>query len=362
MPSAHIIVETDIKESFRVAAMRGLFDVESGSKNKHEWDIDIPIENTQWNVGLIVGASGSGKTVCVKQLFGDKYYHRGFKWSRNSILDDFPKNLSIQEITSLLSHVGFSSPPSWTKPFHILSNGQKFRVELARILISEQMVVIDEFTSVIDRNVAQIGSYTVSKTAKKLNKQIVCVSCHRDIIEWLEPDWIYDMDSKEFSRGLLRRPNIELQLFRADKTAWELFKEHHYLTSSLSRTAQCYVCFWRNVPVAFTSTVNMIGFKKSVREHRTVVLPDYQGVGIGNSVSSMVAEITIDRGYRFYSTTSHPAFTQGRIKDPKWRLCRKPSRTGKDKMNKNNADATRRLTAGFEYVGQPNKGAEIARI
>ena len=362
MPSAHIVVENNIKESFRVAAMRGLFDVEIQNKNRHEWNIDIPIEGTQWNVGLIIGASGSGKTVCAKQLFGDKNYHYGFKWSRNSILDDFPKDLSIQEITNILSHVGFSSPPSWTKPFHILSNGQKFRVELARILVNNKMTIVDEFTSVIDRNVARIGSVAVSKAAKKLNRQIVCVSCHHDIVDWLEPDWIYNMDSKEFSRRLLRRPVIELQLFKTDKSTWELFKEHHYLTSAISKTARCYVCYWNNIPVAFTSTVNMIGFRRSVREHRTVVLPDYQGVGIGNSVSTMIAEITIDRGYRFYSTTSHPAFTQSRIKDAKWKLCRKPSRTGKDKMNKNNADATRRLTVGFEYVGKPDERAGIARI
>ncbi|MBI3582388.1 MAG: ABC transporter ATP-binding protein [Nitrospinae bacterium] len=356
MSSAHIIIENDIKESFRVAAMRGLFDVPLETKNRHEWMIDIPIEDMEWNIGLIVGASGSGKTVCAKKLFQEEAYHSGFKWSKNSILDDFPKNMTIQNITNLMNHVGFSSPPLWTKPFHVLSNGQKFRVELARILaIDKELTIIDEFTSVVDRNVARIGSYAISKSIKKMGRQIICLSCHRDIIEWLEPDWIYDMDIKQFSRRLLRRPKIKLSLFRVDSKTWKLFKEHHYLTRSLCKVARCYVVFWGDMPVAFTSVINMVGFKKRVREHRTVVLPDYQGVGIGSAVSEMLGEIMLNDGYRFFSTTSHPSFVQGRLKNKKWRLARKPSRVRRDKLNYNRADATNRLTCGFEFIGESYK-------
>lgn len=262
------------------------------------------------------------------------------------------KELSIQKITNLLSHVGFSSPPSWTKPFHILSNGQKFRVEIARILATQGLTIIDEFTSVVDRNVAQIGSYAISKTAKKEKKQIICLSCHRDIIEWLEPDWVYDMDIKQFSWRLLRRPKIKLSFYKVNYKQWELFKEHHYLTRKISKTARCYMAFWNDIPVAFTSCINMIGFKKRIREHRTVTLPDFQGIGIGSRVSETLAEIMIKDGYRYYSVTSHPSFIQNRIKNQKWRLVRKPSRVSRDKFCKNRTNATNRLTVSFEFIGK----------
>ena len=88
---------------------------------------------------------------------------------------------------------------SWLKPYNVLSNGEKMRVNLARCIIEDQnKIVFDEFTSVVDRTIAKTASCALSKAIRKLNKQFIAVSCHRDIIEWLEPDWIYDTDKKEF--------------------------------------------------------------------------------------------------------------------------------------------------------------------
>ncbi len=357
MPSAHIVVETKIEDSFRVASMSGIFDVDKKNKITHSWDVDIPIEKTKWNVGLIVGSSGGGKTTIAKKLFTGKLYeyHEGFKWHKTkSILDCFDSKKSVSEITNVLSHVGFSSPPSWLKPYHVLSNGEKFRVELARILIDKKKcVIVDEFTSVIDRNVAKIGSYAVSKTIKKNHKQIICVSCHRDILEWLEPDWVYDVDISKFYNGrYLQRPEIRLQLFRVNYKAWGLFKKHHYLDANINRSARCYVAFWDNIPVGFTSCLPLIHatLKNTSREHRTVILPDFQGVGIGNKVSIALGEILKKDGRDFYSTTSHPSYIHTRIKSKKWKLKRKPSYTSNDKKM-NLKRATNRLTCSFKFVG-----------
>lgn len=358
MPNFNIVVESQIKESFRVAALRGLFDVPFLNKNRHEWQVDLPIEDIKWNIGLIVGASGSGKTTIGKRLFGEKFYHTGFKWSADkSILDCFPDKIKIEEITNLLSHVGFSSPPSWTKPFNILSNGQKFRVELARILAEgRDLVVIDEFTSTIDRTAAKIGSVALSKTIKRRNKKIVCLSCHKDIVKWLEPDWIYDLDFKKFLRRKLWRPKIKIQLFRTDYKTWSLFKDNHYLTAQINISARCYIAFWNDNPVAFTSCIPMITLKKTFREHRTVVLPDYQGVGIGIRVSEALGELLAEEGYKFRSTTSHPVFIKSRLKSSKWRLVKNPCR-GSKKMSwsKSGHDNRNRLTCSFEFKSETDK-------
>jgi len=110
-----------------------------------------------------------------------------------------PEGVSVTEIAKMFNSVGFSSVPSWLKPYHVLSQGEKMRVDLARaLLLSSPLVVFDEFTSVVDRQVAQIGSYAVQKAIRKTDKQFIAVSCHDDILEWLLPDWVFWTDSMTF--------------------------------------------------------------------------------------------------------------------------------------------------------------------
>jgi ABC-type Mn2+/Zn2+ transport system ATPase subunit len=81
----------------------------------------------------------------------------------------------------------------------VLSNGEKMRVDLAYCILQEkELIIFDEFTSVVNREVAKTGSYAISKAVKKLNKKFIAVGCHSDIIEWLEPDWIYNTDEQRF--------------------------------------------------------------------------------------------------------------------------------------------------------------------
>lgn len=110
-----------------------------------------------------------------------------------------PKGKSITDIEKAFTSVGFASPPSWLKPYGVLSNGEKMRCDLARAILEDnELIVFDEFTSVVNREVAKTSSYAISKAVKSANKKFIAVACHKDIIEWLEPDWIYDTDSHNF--------------------------------------------------------------------------------------------------------------------------------------------------------------------
>jgi len=197
MPSFDIVKEVDIKSTFRVKSVMGAFDI-TAEKIKERFTGNIDLENKEWNVGLIVGASGTGKSTIAKELFGE-YLFEGYKYTNQSVIDDMPEHSSIKEVQHVFTSVGFASPPSWLKPYSVLSNGEKMRVDLARgILENRDMIAFDEFTSVVNREVAKTGSYAISKAVRKMDKKFIAIACHKDIIDWLEPDWIYDTDKKEY--------------------------------------------------------------------------------------------------------------------------------------------------------------------
>ena len=224
-------------------------------------------------------------------------------------------DLPIKQITGMFTAVGFSSPPSWIKPYHVLSNGEQFRCDLARALIQADyndtagqaesnrvgrgiLVVFDEFTSVVDRNVARVISAAIAKGIHRgrIGCRFVAVTCHYDVTEWLQPDWVIDMASSSFQRRRLRRPPIELEIVRCRRSAWRLFARHHYLSGALSSYARCFLALWEGVPAAFCATVSLIGRKNRRRISRIVTLPDYQGIGIGMAVAETVAELNRQRG------------------------------------------------------------------
>ncbi len=160
----------------------------------------LPIEDFPWQIGAIVGRSGTGKTTIAKQLFPQEYI-RGFEYGAETILDDFPQNLTTAQITEALCSVGFASPPDWLKPYAHLSQGEKMRVDVARaLLLAEKRIVFDEFTSVIDRDIAHIACMAISKSVRKSGKQFIAVTCHYDVIDWLEPDWVLNTDDMSFDK------------------------------------------------------------------------------------------------------------------------------------------------------------------
>lgn len=365
--TAHIKRSSDVVRTGRVLQLEGLFDVPPSERSDLEWHVTLPLHEREWNIGLIVGPSGCGKSTIARELFGDAYVN-GFEWHGNkSLIDSFPDALSVKEITLLLSSVGFSSPPSWLRPFHVLSNGEQFRATIARTLAEKSdIAVVDEFTSVIDRTVAQIGSTAIAKTVRKRGGKFVAVSCHYDIEEWLDPDWVYEPATGAFSwRSLRRRPPIELQICRVPHKAWSLFAPHHYLTASLNTSAFCFGAFINGNIVAFDAWLPFFGRLKygtGRRGHRTVCLPDYQGVGIGNALFETIASMWRGLGHRAFSGTGHPAEIAKRTKSPNWVMTSPPSRHARGNHTVDKTRATNRLVASFEHVGSAMNAQDAEQL
>ena len=191
MPHFDIIKKSRPSNSFRVSKIQADFDVKPEHAQEHFiGDITIP---NDWNIGVIVGASGTGKSTIAKEMFSEELI-TGFDYSAKSVVDDMPK-ASIDDITKMFYAVGFGSVPSWLKPYSVLSNGEKMRVDLARALLERDFIVFDEFTSVVDRNVAQTACIAINKAIKKTNKKFVAVTCHYDILDWLQPAWVFDTNT-----------------------------------------------------------------------------------------------------------------------------------------------------------------------
>lgn len=187
--------KTNVSNTFRQKSLIGQYDLPiEGIEQNFKGDYKLP---EKWNIGLIVGNSGTGKTSIAKNAFKIKDIVKQ-KWNDNAIIDNFNDDLSLDEITYCLGSVGFNSIPYWLKSYNVLSNGEKSRVDLARMLAENDFSIYDEFSSMVDRDVAKSMSNSLQKAFRKKDKQIILLSCHKDIIDWLQPDWVYDTDNKFF--------------------------------------------------------------------------------------------------------------------------------------------------------------------
>lgn len=192
MPTFDIVKKSDVDNTFRVAKIIADFDVKTDHSNEHFiGEIVLP---EKWHIGAIVGGSGTGKTTIAKELFSDILFDQ-FKYTHKSVIDDMPSGISVDDIEKMFYAVGFGSVPSWLKPYQVLSNGEKMRVDLARALLEKDFIAFDEFTSVVDRQVAQTACIAIHKAIIKADKQFVAIACHKDILEWLQPDWVFDTDT-----------------------------------------------------------------------------------------------------------------------------------------------------------------------
>lgn len=357
MPTIDVEVACPVFSSFRVQQVAGMFDVPLAEKATERFRVDMPeLDETPWKIGLIVGPSGSGKSTVSRKLFGDRLY-RPKHWPEDQAVVDGFGDRPIKQITGLLTAVGFSSPPSWIKPYNVLSNGERFRCDLARALAeggdAGGLVAFDEFTSVVDRNVARVVSAAIAKGihGNQIGCRFVAVTCHYDVTDWLQPDWVLDMATRTFQRRCLRRPRIELELFRCGRGAWRLFASHHYLSGALSGFARCYLAMWEGRPVAFCATITMIGRKNRWRISRIVTLPDYQGIGIGMAVAEAVADVHRRQGHRLSITASHPSVIAHCRRSPRWRAVAVKKTGGRNAKGfiDNYRGSAGRAVVSFEY-------------
>lgn len=362
MTTVDITVSTPTSITSRVRQVAAIMDVPVAKKTSRTWRHEMPLD-FNWNIGLIVGPSGAGKSLLARELWGDAATQSN-EWSPTAALvDGFPKSMGVKDVTGLLSAVGLGDVPAWLRPYQTLSNGEAFRADVARRIAStppELPVIVDEFTSVVDRQVAKVASHTVQKLIRREKRQFVAVTCHYDVTEWLRPDWIYDVAAGRFTKESVqpRHPPLTLDIHACSRTVWPMFAPHHYLSSDLASGAHCFAAHLPNgQPVAFTSYIHFPHPKtRNIKmAHRVVVLPDYQGLGIASHLSDWMGLWLFQRGLRYRYTVAHPAMIAMLAGSPRWRSTdvgakKLATTTTNGSMRSRQLDPRRLSTRSFEYM------------
>lgn len=198
MQTYDVTLQCPASQSFRCQKAANSVDLDLAKKLQHNLRISIDLE-TPFNVGLIVGASGSGKTTLAEKIFGNLPFLQLLDLQA-PIIEQFPASYTYEDCVRALNGSGLSQVPCWIRPAYTLSNGQRARAEIALQLASDRdPIVIDEFTSVVDRTVAKAMSHTVQKVARAANRRVILLSCHYDVIEWLNPCFIVDCNKAEYT-------------------------------------------------------------------------------------------------------------------------------------------------------------------
>lgn len=311
--------------SYRAARVKSLFNAENGCN--FDLVADIPLDEPGWKLGVIVGPSGSGKTSIGTKVWGGSAIYQPEGWPADApIIDGIAPGGDFNEVTGALAAVGLGSVPAWLRPYHALSNGEKFRADLARI-VSEKpaQVIVDEFTSVVDRQIAKIGALAFQKAWRRTGGQCILLSCHYDILEWLEPDWVFDTATGRLGRDRLQRPKFDLQVWETDSRYWHLFEPHHYLKLPKMVAATYYVGTVDGELVCHVATSPRFEIDH-MRACRLVVMPEWQGAGAGLRFLDNVCQRQLEGGNKWGRKvkgvlfhTSHPGLVSALKRSPKWR-------------------------------------------
>lgn len=195
---------TEVERSDRVLEIAEAFGLGLDDKEFVVFD-NQPIEIEQGDVVYITGQSGSGKSTVLRELV----QQMGFGPERLNVADidrvellDKPLIDQIgkdtAEALNLLSIAGLNDAYLFIRKPKELSDGQRYRFKLAKIIESgAQVWVADEFLAVLDRTTAKVIAFNLQKVARKVGATLVVATTHTDMVEDLAPNLYIEKKYRE---------------------------------------------------------------------------------------------------------------------------------------------------------------------
>ena len=329
-------LKSELQSGFYTDKIKNKYDINLSEKLTHEVKISSVDLKSDYNIGLILGNSGSGKTQILKKYFNLK--EEDEINTTKPLIDLFPEYMSFEERQTALSSVALNAIPCWIRPFSCLSNGQKERAKIAiELSKNKEVFIFDEFTSVINREVGKIMSERIQKQIRRKDLKCIFAACHFDILEWLNPDWIIDLNKQEFidrRKEVLnykKQERLRLEVRRIEKKSWKKcwsnFSKYHYLTKKLiPNNFACYGLFLNKIQIGITFISQYIGKSKNTYNlNRTVIHPDYQGLKLSEPFVAVACEDFKKSSFSCNIGTSfrHEGLFKSRIKNKCWRFVSK---------------------------------------
>lgn len=182
------------------------------------------LEGLAWNIGCIVGDSGSGKSTILNKI--GKVFVPQYEAGK-SVVSQF-SNHTPSEAVDILQSVGLSSIPTYFHKPSELSFGERHRLDVAMALASGvDIIMVDEFTSVVNRACAKSLSYALQRYVRNNGLKVIVASCHFDIIEWLMPNWVFNL-SKRFNG------KCEIEYFKSGYAAYKKIEQSQLLSKEVA--------------------------------------------------------------------------------------------------------------------------------
>lgn len=161
-----------------------------------EWTVfqDFSVTIEQGSVVYVTGQSGSGKSTLLRALAqgledaGKKVASIDeVEFTDEPIIEQIGKDMT--QATRLLAMAGISDAYLFIRKPSELSDGQRYRFRLAKLLEQNADVwVADEFGAVLDRITAEVVAFNAQKVARKAGITLIVATTHTDLIDGLGPD------------------------------------------------------------------------------------------------------------------------------------------------------------------------------
>jgi len=296
-----------------------------------EFQQHVIYDNVELKIGprdivYITGESGSGKSALLREL------QRALAPNVINIANiavDPSKPLiesvgrTFEEGLELLSRVGLNDAFLFVRRFEQLSDGQKYRFRLAKVIESgKQYWVADEFCATLDRETAKIVAFNVQKLARQLGKAVLVATTHTDLFKNLKPSvYIH----KRFGREIRVRyfPNKlnhacslvkKMRVVEGTRQDYDKLACFHYRSSQLPPPYKIFTlkhrnqkvgvivysyppatCFGRRQALGRMASLNELN-KDLVWISRVVLHPKYRTIGLGTMLVKKTLPL-IDRRY-----------------------------------------------------------------
>jgi ABC-type dipeptide/oligopeptide/nickel transport system ATPase subunit len=367
MQTYNVKLISEPSQSFRCTLAANSLDIDTGKKLTHEFNLKADFSKP-FNIGVFYGASGSGKTSLAKEIFGEKIFEEKLDENK-TILDQLPEEMSYDQCSAVLCGMGLTSVPCWLRPIKTLSNGQRARAFAAMVVSkNKDIIALDEWTSVVDRTVAKAMSACINKYARKNNKKIILLSCHSDVIDWLDPDFIVDCNTQKFiDRRLLcpekrkRKEQLQFNVREVEGSTWKNFSKYHYLNDEVPRGKRfLFGLFFQEKQIGFGAFINLVpkrkGQKMIMHSTKVVIHPDYIGLGLGLKFVTATSKIITKKNYRVMAKFSSAPMFKARIKDKEnWRFIKTEIKIGhwatSKKLFRKSGFRRDVKTHTFEFIG-----------